>query len=466
MSLEDRIELFCRERETNAHGQLVVSDEGTTLRLFSFDGFFLIESGSNIVLDLSDAGVATLLDCIMLEGAGTASSMLSGKRVDFETVTPNLTLIGHHEWSNEKLVYRSSFMFDDCAGALRDRDLVQTRYEDGETENSFGRTIIEIDHDRPPLLSAQTKDLIVDISVLSEDRVRQRPYVQVEFLDGVSINRYLGTLEDIVTFFALAGGYVARPYRIKVSYLSRQLQEKEVKERHDRHSFDARYRWPEFSKPSHLVGPHTSAVHTLDSVERSACQASLTSWLERREHWWPSYRFAMSVLWRQGVMDRDRLLAAFGWFETIPNTSGTAELCPEKIDRIVAAALKELTTLGLEKHEKRVKGLLGQLCNESLARQLERTIQRLRASYGEQLVSKTLERDCANAVKLRGRAAHRNRGWENIGLQELANAIQAVELVSFLMMFEGIPLASTAKKRLTSNPFVFGYAWNPRKNLD
>jgi hypothetical protein len=127
---------------------------------------------------------------------------------------------------------------------------------------------------------------------------------------------------------------------------------------------------------------------------------------------------------------------------------------------IADAAVQELTRLGLSKHESRVRGLIKQLSNESLTGRFRRAIIRLRSEFGADIVPNSLEADCAQAVQFRGRAAHTNQGWQNVDLRDFGTSIRAVELVAFLLMWEGFSLSTEAKRRLRSHRVIVEYDSN------
>jgi hypothetical protein len=239
------------------------------------------------------------------------------------SLTPNLVITGSTPWERDRPVRWAIFTFDGSRHTLFENQLIKRTHEPA-SDLSFGKTVIE-----GQLFSIETPKYRVSVSKVIDNLQATEPRISIDFLEGAGVFEYVEVLHDIVVFFALSGGFSSRPGAVSISPLSWERLNAVADESHQ--IFGVRYRWLETATPSALVGPHSSVFQVLNDQEKSHCAGALKLWLERREFWHSSYGLASNALRSVGTIDRNRLLSAFGWFESIPVGPVTPELSPENV---------------------------------------------------------------------------------------------------------------------------------------
>lgn len=462
------LELTCRERVTGKGrtGRLCISDKRMRLKLSCFDEFFFIKTEEPISVDLEDASVATLFDCI---SSGPGGSSRHDRKVYFQTIIPNAVLIGADQWNANKLVRCATFGFIGSNVPLLTTDIIDLKFEYPSPETaeahqdkaSGERDVVTVDYGKTTILNVTVANLEVRVwcSVSRshgpfQETIKIDPRVTVDFHLGVSVHEYLVIICDIVGLFALSIGQPSRPYNIHVNALSSVEIEATAKSHDYPESHSARYVWPKMQVDRSRAWPGASVLQVLNTEEREATKAVLVAWINRRAEWRAAYALMMGALRLQNEIGADRLMKAFAWFEAIPLDEKSKSVSSKQADEIAAAAIKEASALGLVSQTDRIKSSLKKLAKEPLTERFQRLIESLEDQFGKKLVPSGLEQDCVKAIRFRGAAAHGGLNLDENRFDEFSRCVHAVECVAFLLMLRDLPISDGATDRIRGNSLM------------
>lgn len=467
---ETRLKLFCRELSSGARrtGRLSINGRRMKLELFCFDEYFDIQTDQPIVLELSDGRTATLFDCVQ---AGTGITSHQGKKVYRGAVVPNIVLIGHEPWGPSTLVRSATFGFHKSETALLTAGIIDHQYEkviaSSETSSTTNassryRETVTINHDKTSILKASSQGLEIHVwagmsssSGPMTHTVEFRPMVSLDFDPGVPVHEYISIVCDIVSLFAMSMGYASQPFNIQISPLTAAEQRLKIADDTFRGNFEARYAWAEQLPDLDHVWPGGAVLQVLKDSERTATEACLVAWMDRRHEWRTAYGLMMSALRRRERIDQDRLLNAFSWFESVPLDQKSKDFAQSEIDEISAAAINKAHELGLSGKDERIRRILGQLKAESASLRFKRLLKTLRERFGATLATlDRFEQDCLDAIPLRGKAAHGDFSMDDVSFSDFSRAIYAVECAAFLLMVRDLPISEAAQSRLHGHPLM------------
>lgn len=467
---DKKLKFFCREMITGHGytGRLSISDKKMKLRLLSFDAKFGLSSEQSVPVVLDDGRIATLMECIHF-GPGYARS--HERTVWKATIIPNTVLIGPDVWNASNPVRSTIFRFTESEVALLVPKAIDRRSEPSavrenaaqDDQSASRRHIWIVDDSERSILKVRTDEMSIEIwSALSyslgsqRDSIDLTPTVTIDFHGTVSIDEYLLAVCDLVSLFSISIGYASRPIDIHVSPCTTDERIREMRQGTFRGDFEACYTWESKPPKSDRLWAGSSVLQVLDLTERSATEESLVTWLNRRRVWQAAYGLMNRSLKRRTDMDGERLRSAITWFENIPLNQPS--LRTDQVSAVADAAIAEAGVLGLraidDRIEQRLRSVISQLTKESPSQRFMRLIPAIRDRFGRDLVPDRLERDCKNAVDLRGKATHATLAGDERAFIELSRAVYAVEMVAFLLTIRDLPIAEAATSRLRLHPFM------------
>jgi hypothetical protein len=461
---DEAFKALCRETVTgqNYNGRLTVSDRRMRVRLLSFDRPINLDLDLPIVLELEDGRVATLLDCARASGGGNTYSF--GRSIYSEVVTPHTVIIGIGAWETSSQIRSAKFRFFGSEIALLATGILERRIETGDAEgtlDSLGKQITTLNLDKMSVLKVSTGETDVRIFMGTsysrgplKEAIELHPTIGLDFDFGMSLNSFLPFMSYVVWFFSLSIGYASRPFEIRIDEATSEQQKILLDHEISWRFHEVRYHWSK-SKPysSQIDKLARGAVFkAINEEEKIATAKSLVAWLSRRKDWQAAAAQMNYSLRKQGILDRDRLFAAFAWFEAIPLNERSTEFSPDQIKAIGKAAAAEAKRQRPDVNEERIINIVGILGQERSVVRFGRLIKVLLDRFGPLLVPDRLFEDCERAVNFRGGAAHGSLAHE----EEInyLKSVFAVEYVSFLLMIKDLPLSDAAATRFKDHPFA------------
>ena len=151
----------------------------------------------------------------------------------------------------------------------------------------------------------------------------------------------------------------------------------------------------------------------------------------------------------------ERLIAAWRWFEEIPDAAPESPYGKSKIDAIVEGALsaaKQQDLLGLDD---RIRGALQRVGEESIRQRFERLVGSLKERFGTNATFDGMPNYLMLARGFRGRVAHGH--FEANGADELTTfhkATLALEAFCFLLTARDLPMSERAIRQIWMHPVV------------
>jgi hypothetical protein len=463
---DEAFKTLCRETVTgqNYNGRLTVSDRRMQLKLISFGRPIHLDFDHPIVLELEDGRVATLLECAQAGGGGHTYSF--GRSVHSEVVTPHTVIIGVETWETTSRVRSATFRFFGSEIALLATGILERSIEPGDAERqveSLGKQITTLDLDKMAVLNISSDEADVRIFMGTsysrgplKEAIQLHPTIAFDFDSGMSLNEYFSFMLYVVWFFSLSIGYASRPFEIRIDEATSEQQRTLIDHAINWRFHEIRYHWskskPYSSQTNKLA--RGAVFQAVNEEEKAATAASLNTWLNRRKDWQAAAAQMNYSLRKQGILDRDRLFAAFAWFEAIPLNERSAEFCPDQIKAIAKAAAAEAKRQRPDADEERIINIVGILGNEKSVARFDRLIKVLRDRFGNSLVPDWLFDACERAVNFRGAAIHGSLAHEEETSMNFLKSVFAVEYVSFLLMIKDLPLSDVAETRFKDHPFA------------
>jgi len=463
---------LCQETKTDKRsiGILTISEKEQSVRFVDFADGVPLFPPENLDVVAEDGRYLTLLGCI---NAGWEQKNREGKRISSSKVIANKLVIGDSPWSPESLISTALCTFDGASEAMHFSAHLEHKYSEGGVGNDAGdaqkteSTIVHLD--RLKLFEVDSDGLTVKAYLTMHSRMsfseptrKFVPTLSVAFAGAPTVDTFLNELLVVVWFFTLSLGRYGAPRDVHVT-AKRNSEPEVIDEQNSPLVFhEVRQIWSRVD--IHDLSRRYYAICQLqEENELEACKRCLELWIKRREDWSGAYSHSAASLSMQGMIDKERLLAAFAWFESIPVSDVLGPLCDDVVAKIADAAVEAAIAFDCNKSAPLIRSVVGNLKIASTSDRIAARIKILRARFGNEVVPERLETSCAAAVKLRGKLAH-GRVNEDIPFSRMADATFAMELVSFLSMYVDLPISSSAPGRMRGHPCMVYLLSEPLSN--
>ncbi len=447
--------IHCRELISGTHrsGFFFINDEKIRADIYSYDGFFYIDTDHPVYLQTETNQIISLHQNIG-GPAGTRHRLAEPKMTVYhQELISNVAVIGSTRWSDTDCLKSVNFTVEDTDALLNHAAKIEKLSEFNP----------ETAHDTE-LFSVRVGNIIyrayylANYSMASNRANKIWPCLEIEFDDGVTLFEYLNHVSCVLTFLAVALVAKLKPENIRIQRLSRDqlLAALESDEYIDHHSVE--YIWPKAKiEPSEIWVGH-SFVWAHDDLKLAALKACLIAWADRFLDWQRANTLMMRCLALKGEMSPNRLLAACTWFEEIPISKSVLAIPPDDVERIARSASEKATELGYFQIESRIKGSLRRISAETHQDQFSRLVNSVNTKFGRELVDAGIVEHLKRALDFRGQAAHGHLSADDDEKYKLfAKATYAMEALCFLLTVRDLPIDQDGVERMRQNPFLQNY---------
>lgn len=186
------------------------------------------------------------------------------------------------------------------------------------------------------------------------------------------------------------------------------------------------------------------------SLNREHWEHNVARWFERRSEWRQSYSLFISLLGRQREFSRERFMDAIGWFESIPEfyMPTLAPLATKAaLKAATSAAAEALKEKGSEIPPDRIRNLFGMVNDPSLSTRLTAALERVRSTFGDEILPAGIETYLRLAPKIRGNFAHGENAFIGSDGDNVYPAMVATEAVCLLLTLDGLFIRDVGKNR-------------------
>ncbi|WP_347137834.1 hypothetical protein [Paracoccus sp. SSK6] len=436
---------FFRELDGDRTGLAQIGDGFVKLSFFGFDTLVEHSDDQPVHVVMDDGSVLSLH-----QNQRVPVSVVLGDqgepRVSRAEVVSRLALIGSDPWRADQPVRCVSFCCPDAdhlfkhvekqrriiqAGSLSDDDL-RLLYV------SAGEAIYGADH----VIKSRLGDPVPQIDGIRFwigfpggcplDDVRQRLTRYLSFLTFIA-NRRIAP-QSVCMVKAMAQGAFQPEHKVVWS-------------------------WPAPGPQSEPCPVWRAPFVAQEDDDLAAMAQGLSCWIERADTWQAACVRMTACLGSTEEIVSERLLAAWRWFERLPDTKERKVLDREAITPLVDAAFAAAQENGLDISRERIDGKLQELRNESFRQVVHRLVRSAAASAGLGDIASDLQTDIIAGRRLRGDAAHgrlAKPGQQNA--VQLVRSASATKAFCFLFTARDLPLAPTRRERLRHHPLVADYS--------
>jgi hypothetical protein len=454
MSRIERNRLYhCRE-ESGRTGQFSISEEGMTLRLFDYDGFFRVESGTVLHARIEDSRTISLHDTI---AGGTGNSSITGERAVTtyaSTIHANTLVVGNQRWERDDPIRRAWFAIRKTKQLLLNSRKLRELASRSLTPRPGDNLLFEAHSRRLSLRCWYAWSGSFELGMND-----WWPVFDIEFREPKTLQNYLEEIHRVLRFFSVAAGFQLTPSEICVSSFT--SAETEWRQKSGQHISDhqVEYLWPEARVREYDLHPLNSFVCAFDRRETKTMAACLSAWLDRPSEWEDASALMMGSLGLHNEVSGDRLLMAYRWLEKIPGALSERALADEDVAGITDAAVQEATRRKLAGMEERIVGALRNLRYEANRERFIRLIRAVNRRFGDTGLDDASVRHLMLAQRLRGAAAHGVLDPHEGRSLELQRAFTSLESLCYLLMIKDLPLPPKSRGRAVSNRLVRDYQY-------
>lgn len=454
--LETNKEYICREQISgdSIAGQLMLTDEKFRVRLVSFDDYFLLNQENEVLpVRLEDNSYVTLYNAYF---GGPGGSHSRTEKTHNQTITANTLVHGWDKWRTDDPIKYVAFELPYAGELLRDYEKIKEL----ETSSPWS------DKDTYAI-QIEVRDMKVRLgyrmsgSFMTEQVRVKAPVFAIEFCEPRKLNTYLNDVQSIVQFVAIILRRQMDPEEIRICRISDLEMMSQVKKGEFLGEHSVRQLWFKGSdEKTRDARTHSAFARMFDKAEKDAFQECMKTWIARESLWKRPNALMIETFRLQNEISAERMLAACKWLEEIPSARHEQVVDDGPIQKIVEAARKSASALGLgEALDQRIGPALSRLKMESHKQRFSRLVKHLneRFSIGfpdEKMTSHLI----AAARDFRGKVAHGH--FEPKDEQEDLNffqAILAVEALCFLMTVSDLPITKDGVERLKYHPAVENY---------
>jgi len=425
-----------------------------TLKLFDYDEFFHVKSGTTYHARLEDSCTVSLYDT--LSGGTGSSSVLSQNPITthFAEIHADTVVLGYRPWQSADPIRRVWFKINKSKDLLRNLPGVRQLAKRTSAMRSGDSRLFELSSKGIVVRCWYGGSVSFDLG-LSD----WWPIFELEFSEPKTIGNYLADVHRILRFFSAAAGFQLTPSEICISrFTGAEIDELLKKgEPDDQHLVE--YLWREATVREYDLHPLNSFVSARDAREIKTMVACLSAWLDRPPAWEEASTLMMGSLGLHDEVSGDRLLMSCRWLDKIPGTLAERALNDDDVAKITSAAVQEAVNKGHSELEGRIVGSLRYLRYESNRDRFARLIRKANQRFQGTPLDEAALPHLLRAQELRGAVAHGLFDVNKGNAIELQRAFTSVECLSYLLMIDDLPLTAASRGRATSSRLVRDYQY-------
>ncbi|MGK2908979.1 MAG: hypothetical protein ACSLE1_04145 [Sphingobium sp.] len=425
--------------------------DGTDIRasLIRFGHFLQPEADGYLRIRTEENWYASMFDTIP---SGWTQRGSGPDKAYVQDTSSNITLVGYDVWTDNDLVRRLSFRIVGLDPLFRN--------------SPHFRAVNDSDMAEMPDLTAfetLTNDGIVKAwlapsgTLASYRSSEVTPWIVAQFEEGRTIANIRRTVQRITQFFSVVSGTSLRATDLIVSRYS----ETEIDARASSQEPIPEHRVFRYEDgdqmPVTAASPYSTLVGLWSQDERNAIEASLSAWIERDDDWASASAMMADTLSKQGIMSVSRLLSATRCLEEIPDAAPRNVISKEHARALGKLVGRGAAQLGYGAIGGRFKNAISKIALETSRERLERLVADVRLVFGEMVIDDHIVDWVAEALSMRGRAAHGARTALDYEYEVFTRAVEAVECLNILLILKGLPLGDDHRARASRYTLVRQY---------
>jgi hypothetical protein len=435
-----QFDFVCKARHGTAFGRFSVANNDILARIiYDVPGSYVrVKSPYSLLLE--NGSIATLFD-FRIPSSGTHATAAANFSVD--VISANYALIGYNDWNDANKVFRIEFCLAGSAGRIGYFEHEEFSYNspaEGETAGPSSARIFY--HDKVEILKVVGSDMSVTLSkqrqlnagYTDNDIGTDPTWILIDIPDGVPLREIFQYVFHIRTFFELSAGEASKSVSIAISTTYKSEEDNRITD------FSFFERRTPLRKNGNGDFRTDAAFNARNQNERDILQGALCNWINQRKQWQSTYWLASSFVHGGALYDRQRLLQAFAWFESIPDYL-VDECVTDKQLRKLRPKIKQLPEFAsLNISDKHLADACSGLKRRPLSERMDSAVSDLRKMLGLDLVPTTLETDCKLAKRLRDEAAHGLPDSSDGDFLRYVVATSAIETLAFLATLRRLTL--------------------------
>lgn len=456
--------LHCREFDGKRTGILDLNDNQLELYFVGYDDPTQISEEGPVYVVTEEGRVASLHDNVAsghswrqvsskFESKGRDHQSSEYRRIYQSAIISNLAVIGGDVWRPDDLVQRLRF------------DVAHTQRILGHREKlrSLARASHPSDEDlklyRAVAGNVVLKaDYTVTYSGDTGSLHPSGPTFSIEFPLGCPLNEIAAHLVRYTSFLSFVLGERMAPAAVRVDRLSFQEMVRALKENTYVGDYEVMWSWPADEHEAQDLAFRGAPFRAYDDIELAAFEAGLAEWVNRSVVWEHAYIRMIASLRLRRVVSGERLLAAWRWFEELPNAGAERAFDGTALEPVIRAASDAAHNQGLGDVEDRIRGALRQLGEEAMRDRFARLVGSVRAHFGGGNLLDGMVDHLVNARRFRGRVAHGHFAERDEAEgRRFYKAILAMEALCILLTARDLPMTSLGKKQIWSYPILVEY---------
>lgn len=258
----------------------------------------------------------------------------------------------------------------------------------------------------------------------------EKRQVSIGYAEGRTLAEAVGDVSYVCAFMSVMMGIVIAPTALEFGVMDT--------EQASRGSYLVYSRLRSAAPELKLTNLNTGILSA--NYHRPAYEAALRAWLVRRDDWQKATNFALDALTMGERLDRVRFLNATGWFEAIPPDymAAAGDISSDALNGAAKSASVVLAEHGHAGLESRVRGLIGNLNNPSLAIRLEAAVKALRVRFGQAILPSSAEEICRLVPSIRGSYAHGDDPLLGRNAGSVLVATVLIETICYLLTISGL----------------------------
>lgn len=456
--------LHCRELDGTRTGILILNDEMIEVYFVGYDEFVHVSENEPTYVITEEGKVASLhANVPARQSSKSVATKFVGKdrscgsdeyrSIHQGGIISNLALLGVDAWRPDDLVRRLSFDVAQTEHVLRHLEKVQAL---GRVSHPSEKelALYRAEAGNVTLTAGYAATYGIDTRSLTA----YRPTFSIEFATGTSLDKIETHLFRYLSFLSFVLGVRLVPAAVRADRLSFEDMVRAVEAGTYVGDHEVMWNWSADEHEARELAFHGAPFLAADDAELAALEAGLAEWVIRSEEWERANIGMTESLSLRRVISGDRLLAAWRWFEELPNTGAERAFDEAAIERLIRAASDAARDQGLGDMENRIRGALRRIGEETMRDRFSRLVDSVRVQFGGDDLPDAMIDYLENARKFRGRVAHGHFApRDESEWRRFNQATLAMEALCFLLTARDLPMTDAGKQRIWSHPVLEGY---------
>lgn len=433
---------FFREMDGTRRGLVHIHDGFVKRCDFGFDAQLDCLGNQPAYVVLDDARVLALHQN-QLVSTVDVQAYHNGQRVSSAETVSHLALIGSDPWRADEPVRRVSFFCPDAdplfVHAEKQRRIVQAGSLSAGDLRLFHVPVGAGTYGATPIVHLSKNSPVCTI-----DGIR----FWIEFSDGCPLDLFRQRLTWYLSFLSFLCNRRVAPCSVRIGKTSDAAQaEHEVV-----------WSWSATEAQGEPCPVYAAPFAAQDDQDLAALAEGLSCWIKRLDDWEDAYARMMACLGSTEEVSSERILAAWRWFERLPDTRERKVLDPLAIKPLADAAFAVAQEQGLDISRKRIDGSLRTLCKEGFEQRVRRLVTSAMQGMDIGGIWAEMTMDISAGREIRGAAAHGStaKPGRQAAIQRVRSTY-ATEAFCFLFTVKDLPLTPGRRGQLSHHPLVAEY---------